>query len=77
MTYAEKQHYFNENAQKGDKERLVKFLSGKASRRTIFDAMKNQSQYLPAKHQFVIDEAYKLLMKRATLGESIAYFTNA
>ncbi|MEY4432537.1 MAG: hypothetical protein RLZZ44_667 [Bacteroidota bacterium] len=61
MTYGQKQKYFLQNRAKGDTEILVKQLAGKVSRKTIFDALKNDSKYLPAKHQLVIDTAFEIV----------------
>ena len=61
MTYSQKQKHFIKHRAKGDTEMLVKQLAGKVSRKTIFDALKNDSKYLPAKHQLVIDTAFEIV----------------
>ena len=61
MTTEDKRIYFNSNRRKGDTERLVKTLTGRVSRKTIFDALKNGQKYKPSKHQVVIDTAYEIV----------------
>jgi hypothetical protein len=61
MTTEDKRKYFNTNRRKGDTEKLVKTLSGRVSRKTIFDALKNGQKYKPSKHQVVIDTAYEIV----------------